>query len=587
MVAPLESEAPPEQNPDVRRGRPARPSGPGAFVRESLLMGWRWLVRMRTALYLLGLLAFETLLATVIPQEPNVPVTVAGWRAGTEGPGAWVASFLDTFGLFDLYGSPLFLATLLLLYLSLTACMIPRVRAWIRLVRSSVPPVSRAPERQELVERFTTDRTPDEVHAATRSVLAGRRWRVRPADLDPPPSTGMVEGGPRPQVAAEKGLWSREGGSLVFHLSFYVLLVAIVFGQLAGFTGQVGVVEGEPGFADAPAVYWNQTPGRLWDEGNHAGWTLGLDDFEIDWVRDPLAQGAGQPTTFVSNVTVTEPDGEVRREAIEGNAPVTFDGMKVTQLDWGYAPLIELEVDGEVVQETFAIARPSEGGAIPHFRTAVKAPSADPDVGLDLYFFPFAPDGDDGSPQLTGAPWDEAPLLTVRAYGGDLQLGRTQQSTTELDTAEMEIIGNAAMRPGSEIEVADGVVVRFPEVRRWVGFQVSNRPQLPFLLLAAGMLLAGLWPALYAYRRRLWVQAMPDPATGRTLVVVAGRAFQRPERFEEEHAELAAELREATDGGTDLGAPDDQVAPSDDPSDDPTDATSAPADHEPTGSRVR
>jgi hypothetical protein len=169
-------------NPEVRRARDRGPSGPLGFVWDSVRMGWRWLVRMRTALYLLGLLGVETLLATVIPQAPNVPGTVAAWREGAEGPGAGVAAFFDVFGLFDLYGSTLFLVTLFLLYLSLTACMIPRVRAWVRLVRRSVPPVSRAPHRQQVVAQFASDRDPDEVHAAARELLgARRRWRVRPA----------------------------------------------------------------------------------------------------------------------------------------------------------------------------------------------------------------------------------------------------------------------------------------------------------------------------------------------------------------------------------------------------------------------
>lgn len=534
----LESQAPPEANPPVRRPVPGRPGGPVGFVWQSVVMGWRWLVRMRTALYLLGILAVETLLATVIPQAPNVPGTVRAWLAGTEGPGATVAALIDVFGLFDVYGSTLFLVTLFLLYLSLTACMIPRVRAWVRLVRRSVPPRARYPERTELTATFATDQPAAEVHETARGLLTRRRWRVRPGDDGP--------SGP-PQVAAEKGLWSREGGSLLFHLSFYALLAAVVYGQLAGFTGQVGVVEGEPGFADAQALYWTRDPGRLWSEDDHAGWTLDLDTFHVDWVRDPLAPGAGQPTTFASDVTVTAADGEVTETTIEGNAPVTVEGMKVTQLDWGYAPRFEVVVDGEVVHDGFVIARTS-GEGIPHFRTAVKAPSAEPDVGLDVFVYPFAPDGDDGSPQLTGAPWDEAPLAIVRNYRGDLQLGRTQQSVWELDTSALESRGGAFLRPGSEVTLEDGVTIRFVELRRWVGFQVSNRPQLPWLLVAATMLLGGLWPALYAYRRRLWVAATTDAGTGRTLVTVGGRAFQRPQAFEEEHEQLVRDLADATGG---------------------------------------
>ncbi len=536
-----DSAPPPEANPTIRR--PPRGSGspgPLRFVLDSIAMGWRWLVRMKTALLLLGVLALQTAIATIVPQEPNVRSTVEAWRAGEEGPGAPVARVLDAIGAFDVYGSAMFLALLLLLFLSLTACLIPRIRAWVRLVRRSRPPLVRSVGRHDLVASFATDRTPDEVHEAARSSLTERRWRVRTAD--------GADGAP-PQVAAEKGLWSREGGSLLFHLSFYVLLAAIVFGQLITFEGQVGVVEGDRGFTDTEVSYWTYRPGRWFGPEQHAGWQLNLDAFEVEWIRDPTAPGAGQPTTFRSDVTIVGADGEVSQAVIEGNRPHTVDGFKIHQLDWGYAPRIVVEVDGDVVYDDFitTIALDRAG-----FRGAVKAPAADPDVGLDVFLYPFAPDGEPGDPPtLTGAPWDDDPVLIVSQYRGDLQLGATQQSIVELDTSALELEGGAFVRPGQTVTIGD-VTVSFPELRRWVGFQVSSRPQIPWLLFGSALLVAGLIPALYAYRRRLWVLATPDGP--RTVVRVAGRAFQRPERFEEEHSRIVAALA-ATTGGTPVTSP--------------------------------
>lgn len=527
-------------------------------------MAWRWLTRMRTALYLLGILALQTVLATVVPQAPNVSATVAAWRAGSEGPGPVVVGLIDAIGGFDVYGSPLFLAFLLLLFLSLTACLIPRIRAWVRLVRRSQPPLLRRPSPSDLVARFDTDRTADEVHARARELLGFRRWRVRsdddtpaatevarlegPADRvtasesDPDEARRQLSQAPPAQVAGEKGLWSREGGSLAFHVSFYVLVAAIVFGQLLTFEGQRGVVEGELGFSDTAVSYWTYRPGRWFSEGDHAGWRLDLDDFHVDWIRDPTAPGAGQPTTFASDVTVTPADGEPFAARIEGNHPLVVDGMKIHQLDWGYALRVVVEVDGEVVHDGFVTSQLTDGRM---YRTAVKAPAADPDVGLELYFWPYAPDGDDGEPVLTGAPWDEAPLLLLRQWRGDLQLGATQQVVTELDTTELASEGAALLRVGQHAQIG-GVTVRFPEVRRWVGFQVSSRPQIPWLLLAGGLLVTGLTAALYAYRRRLWVLAVRDPDDRSTLVTVVGRAFQRPDRFEQEFRRLVESLEAAT-----------------------------------------
>jgi cytochrome c biogenesis protein len=103
--------------------------------------------------------------------------------------------------------------------------------------------------------------------------------------------------------------------------------------------------------------------------------------------------------------------------------------------------------------------------------------------------------------------------------------------------------GGTALRLGGEAELPGEVVVRFVDLDRWVGFQISHRPQLPWLLLASGLLFGGLVPALYAYRRRLWVTARPDGP--HTLVTVAGRAFQRPQAFDTEYQRILRRLAEA------------------------------------------
>ena len=593
-----ESAPPPEANPSVRR--PPRGSGwkqrapePVRFVWDSVVMGWRWLTRMRTALYLLAALAVLSVIGTFVPQEPNVPTTVSEWRSGEAGPGVAVSQVLDAIGAYDMYGSVAFTVLLFLLYLSLTACLVPRIKAWIRLVRRSKPPVVRRVGARDETASFATDATADEVHTHAEELLRRRRWRLRRHDATPdgPASGGEPSAGPAAdrgdvsgpaadrgavaapaaqptatvrsrstpaQVAAEKGLVSREGGSLLFHLSFYVLLAAIVFGQLLTFEGQRGVVEGEAGFRDTAVSYWSYSPGRWFGEGDHAGWRMELEEFHVDWVRDPLAPGAGQPTEFRSDVLITPSDGsEPYRETIDSNQPIDIEGRQVTQLDWGYAPRVVVEVDGEVVHDGFITPTLEDSGA---YRGAVKAPAADPDVGLDIFFYPFAPDDEElGRPIPTGAPWDEAPMLLFQQYRGDLQLGATQQTVNELDVSALESEGGGFLRPGQELSNED-VTVRFPELRRWVGFQVSSRPAIPALLAGAALLVGGLIPALYAYRRRLWVFATPDPARGRTLVTVAGRAFQRPDAFVEEHARIVEELSSRV-SGSEVTGPEDESGP--------------------------
>jgi len=544
-VSKIESSPPPQMNPQVRR-EPRPPSVSGLFL-AAVKENWRRLRTMRTALWLLGVLSLESIIATVVPQEINVPQTVADWRTGEAGPGTVVSDVIDLVGAYDMYASPLFLMTMLLLFTSLTACLVPRIRGWWRITRHSVPPLTRHLGDQEQVVRLATDLPPDEAHATVRGELADRGFRVRDGGPASPTSDGT-------QVAAEKGVAVREGGSLLFHLSFYVLLVAIVVGQLVTFEGFVGVVEGES-FTDTQIGYWVSAPGRWFGPEDHSGFQLTNDEFRVEWFRDP--QFGGTPRTFEVDVTIATAAGETRTATVKGNSPVVVDGFKIHLLGWGYAPRVIVREGREVVHDGYLTTTVNQQTGA--FRGAVKAPSADPDVGLDVFLIPFAPEGDDGQPVITGAPWADAPLLAFRSYTGDLQLSAAQNVNT-LNIEQLAEGPRGGLRLGQMVDIGGDVTVEFAELRRWTNFQVSSRPQAPWLLLGSTLLLLGLLPALYAYRRRVWagIDRTPD---GRTLVTVVGRAFQRPQAFEEEFADLADGLRAALDAPDLTPAPRDEVAP--------------------------
>lgn len=542
-VSKLESSPPPQMNPPVRR-EPRPPTVSGLLL-AAVKENWRRLRTMSTALWLLGVLAVESIIATIVPQEVNVPQTVAEWRTGEAGPGTAVSETLDLIGAYDMYASPLFLMTLLLLFTSLTACLIPRIRGWWRITRRSVPPLTRHLGDQEHVQEIITDLEPEAAHATVRGELADRGYRTR---------DGAADDRGRTQVAAEKGVVVREGGSLLFHLSFYVLLVAIILGQLLTFEGFVGVTEGET-FTDTEIGYWIAEPGRWFGSEDHSGFQLTNDDFRVEWFRDP--EFGGTPRVFEADVTIETADGDTRTAMVKGNNPIVVDGFKIHLLGWGYAPRVVVREGNEVVFDGFITTTVNDTGA---FRGAVKAPAAEPDVGLDLFLIPYAPDGDDGQPVITGAPWADAPLLAFRSYAGDLQLSAAQNVNT-LNTELLTEGPRGGLRPGQIVQLpGSDVSVEFAELRQWTNFQVSRRPQVPWLLLGAGLLLIGLLPALYAYRRRVWVGVERSP-DGRTLVVVAGRSFQRQQAFEGEFDELAGDLRAALDAPDLTPAPRDEVAP--------------------------
>jgi cytochrome c biogenesis protein len=518
---------PPRAEP--RPERPREIPGPLDVARAA----WRRLRRMSTALVLLFAMATAAIVATFVPQEPVIPQTVEQWRAGVDpaglpvGPGRAVAAVFDALGFFDVFGSWWFLTLLVLLFVSLTGCLLPRYRAFARAVRRP-PAGGRDLDRISSRLVLPTERSPSEALAAAEDVLRRRRFRRRLLD-------GATSPSGTPQLAAERGHW-REGGSLVFHTAFYLLLVGVVIGHTLGFTGQVNLVEGES-FVDTRLSYEASVPGRLFGLADHTGFRATLDDFQASYHPD------GTPADFVSRMTLQGADGEPTTTDVRVNHPAAIDGMKLYQMRFGMAPRVIVRLaDGRVLHDAPVLL--SELPGANQFTGIAKIPVGGgeiPEMALELALLPDAAVTAEGAP-FSASPRVENPLLFANVYVGDLGLERPVPPSELLrDWGPAQIAGQLAIGEGEGAEVADGLTVEFADLAMWSGFQVSRQPGRGILLAAAGLILIGLIPSLYAYRRRIWVTA--EPTAEGSEVVVAGVALQRPAAFAEEFAAISTELR--------------------------------------------
>jgi len=83
---------------------------------------WRQLTSMRTALLLLLLLGFASVPGSIFPQRSQNPMKVREYFTANPALSQW----MDRLRLFDVYSSPWFSATYLLLFISLIGCVLPR-----------------------------------------------------------------------------------------------------------------------------------------------------------------------------------------------------------------------------------------------------------------------------------------------------------------------------------------------------------------------------------------------------------------------------------------------------------------------------
>lgn len=507
-----------------------------AFAR---LPGWRALRSMRTAIYLLAALVVATLVPTLIPQRITDAEKVA--EIGRTHP--YLFSVGERLRVFDVFTSPWYMAIWVSLLVVLVLCLIPRTRTFVTQVRRSTatPTAGPLPRLPHTVE-WRTDTDSASAYAAVRTVLRRRLWRQGKPNDDG-------------QYVAEKGTL-REGGSLLFHWSLFLLLSGLAVTRFLGFSGQAAIVEGKE-FVEAPIDFDAWTNRGSAGDSIHRGFTVALDKFQVDDPDTP------ESPDFVSDVRVIDGGHEVLSQQVHPNVPLNYRGVKMYQIAFGWAPAITIrDTTGKVVFDDFVVTRPD--GPRGSWTGVVKIPSLDPQAGLRIFLFPdpqvltpeqarqFAGDAlGEGVLLANRSPNPVAPLVVFEEWRGDLGLGSGPQNVNTLDVSAMTRSDmGAATLGGDGFDLADGLVVGFTDLRHYSVFSIKRDPGLALVLAGASLLLLGLLPALYSRRRRMWVWVRPDPdsspeAGERTLVTLGGLAYQRKDKFGDEFTDVVTACRTA------------------------------------------
>ncbi len=526
--------------------QPVPPRLPGLGWRELLRWAWRQLTSMRTALFLLFLLALGAVPGSVFPQRGTNPGDVLIYL--TQHPS--LGPFLDHLGMFDVFGSSWFAAVYLLLFVSLLGCVIPRSLLHARAMRARPPAAPRNLARLPEHRSYETAAAPDVVVAAALAALKARRWR---AESDPGLGT----------VSAERG-YLRETGNLVFHLALILLLVGVAVGSLFGTKGSVIVVEGDS-FANTLTRFDSFTAGRLANTEDLPPFSFVMTKFKATYERGGPQDGA--PRTFAADLLVRDsPTSPQRSATIQVNRPLQIGGTKVFLIGHGYAPVVTVrDGTGRVVQSGPVVFLPRDGKFLS--QGVIKAADARPlSFGFRGLFLPTAA-FDPKRGGISTYPAPDSPGLLLTLFSGDLGIDNgVSQSVYQLDTTKMKQVGAEAMRIGDVWTLPDHLgSISFDGYREFASFSVAHDPGKDPVFLAAMAALTGLMLSLFVRRRRIWVRATALPG-GRTLVAVGGLAKTEAGGLAGEVDDLMGRLRAvAPDVPDDPEAPDDPEVPDERP----------------------
>src|SRR4051812_39376641 len=159
---------------------------------------------MRTALFLLLLLALAAVPGSLVPQRTSDPNGVLQFQQSD--PETF--RVLDSLGLFSTFASPWFSAIYLLLFVSLVGCVIPRTKHHLDALRARPP---KTPAHLSRLVGFTSATTSADAGVAideAAALLKRQGYRVE--------RYGVSTGSATESVSAERG-YLRETGNLVFH----------------------------------------------------------------------------------------------------------------------------------------------------------------------------------------------------------------------------------------------------------------------------------------------------------------------------------------------------------------------------------
>jgi cytochrome c biogenesis protein len=470
---------------------------------------WRQLTSMRTALMLLLLLAIASIPGSLIPQRLQNPMRVdALFRSDPS-----LARRMDSFYLFDVYGSPWFSAIYILLFISLIGCVLPRSFEHFRAARALPPLTPQFLDRMEFFQSW--DSTGNELESA-RKWLKAERFRVREEDGS---------------LSAEKG-YLRETGNLFFHLALILILIGVSLGALFGMRGEAIVNVGER-FTNTPTTYDSLNYGKLFGDRSLTPFTIAVDSFVAKY--NPVTNA---PEDYTLKVTVTDsPDSPRVQRTIKVNSPLKMGSTNVYLQANGYSPIVTVrDKSGEIVLQGPIPFLPQDSNL--SSLGAIKAPDADPQIGFIASFLPTAE-----SNRIRGgfSSFPEAlnPKLLLSAWTGDLGLDQgVPQSVYRIDTSKMEKIGLKSLNLGETFTFAEGSI-SFDGFVPWVNLLVVRDPGKLYALLGGIVAILGLLGSLFTRRRRIWIRQRDG------VIEVAGLAKNSAPGLEDEIGMLVAVLKKA------------------------------------------
>jgi cytochrome c biogenesis protein len=438
---------------------------------------WKLLNSRKFGVYLLLVLVAVLMVSSFLPS----PITLSDeeWSSLRERK-PFVFWLSENFSTIYLVRNPLFLALSAFLFLSTLACTITRIKWWAKARKSEF-------EKDKAFSFSVEERSSSPVEAVKENLLdtlRRRRWEFSVSGE----GGGFV-------VEAQKGIGMGFWGSVVFHIGLVVCFIVAPVSALTVFRGEFLITEG---------ITMPLRDGFVSHEGKALS---SLPDTDIT-VYDAAGEYAkGRYKVQFGGVM----RAGNREFPFSVNNPVTVEGYQFSLGKFGFSPGIVLEKEGSVLFDYFLNLRHSGSGD--YFDL--------PSEGLTLFVLLFPDFIREGNKIGSRSKDPNNPVCLIKLLRGK------------------EEVAKGLVEPGEEARVGD-YLVRFTELRNWVGFVVVREWGVYVLALGMATGILGLLVRFLSNERRL--EARLSGAGPGTTVALRGYSRYYPAFLEKEVREMAGKI---------------------------------------------
>ncbi|RLP08836.1 cytochrome c biogenesis protein ResB [Propionibacterium australiense] len=422
---------------------------------------YRFLHSKKVGLALILAMGVLSLLGILIEQADSTvrsdPDMYAAWLEQARSRyGGWT-SVLDAIGFFHMFSSPLYIAVLALLTLSIIACTVHRIPVlWKNAAhpktRVTTGFYSRARTRAQAVSPLGTG----EAHEQVRTMLSKAHFRVL---SDPERSD---------QIYADRFRFA-PFGTVFAHTAFIIILIGFTLTGAAGFQDEDVTVPLESRVA----------------VGHDTGLEVELISFEDSYYAD------GSPKDYVSDLAVYRDGQQVARQMVRVNHPLTVDEVAFNQSYFGVAADVTIaDADGsEITTQVVPLQWSTDDGQNAYGMVTL------PEQHLDVY------------------------VMTAASGANASQLAPGEARIEVYGEGQQTLRGTGTIQQGTQGTVG-GLKFTFNREKSYTGLLVARDPGAVWVWIGSGLLLAGICMTMLARHRRVWVR-ISESSEGGSLVQFA------------------------------------------------------------------